>query len=479
MPRPKIKLANVKAYIPIGLPLISTIIDGTGFKADTIRALFHQFYMERLKGFSHIKIREKSFFKEGWVNLKAATLEKVVSHKVKKILIHLESLGIIQIYKGENGKKKYSKNGFSQLYRINPMYLKNNNSVRHFRKELISNHCTLKSIQKIKSEFHLMGNNAIISAPIIKDLSRMLSLFYFDLQSAENFLNNVISGESKIKPTKSGEARNLSDLLLMVDAITSNEIYWETVDSFGERYHTPMTNILGDLRCFLKLKGFEHESLVSLDFTNSQPYFVSIASDSELIRTILPEFSCCIPILKELEAKPDFILFKDLCSKGKLYEYWKDLRGIDREQAKAELLYIMYKKATLARGKLTPQQIEQNHAVREFKNYFPAVFSSFTQLKQITEKELPFIQTLYFDKKGNFAKHYYKNLSCMMQRMESRIVLKKIAPALIEKQITPFITIHDSFILPESLVVKAHEIIIEEFLKLGVKPPSIKIKKLN
>jgi len=479
MPRPKIKFTEVKAYVPVNLPLINEIINGTNLKADKIRALFHQFYMERLRGASHSKLKEKEYFKGGWINLRSTTLIRVVSHDYKKYITHLETLGIIEIFRGNDGRKKYSKNGYSQLYRIKSKYLKKEIGIRSFRKELITDHIILKSIHKIKSQNKIQNAELIALNPKIKILSEMLKEFYFDVKRVEEYLNKVAEDSESMSELDSVDPRNLSDLLLKVDAITNKELHWEKVDLFGERFHTPMTNILSELRKFIKVRGFESETLVSLDIANSQPYFSSISVHSNLIENVLPEFRICIPILNELTTKNDFRLYTDLCAKGTLYEYWKEIRGISKDEAKTELFYIMYKTTKSVRGKLSDKEKERKKAVKEFEKHFPNISLAFTRIKLLTEKELPFIENLYVDRYGFFNKKYYKNLSCMMQRMESRIVIGRICPALLEKGIKPFITIHDSFILPAKMAFEANKIILDEFSKLGVTPPIIKIQLLK
>ena len=92
------------------------------------------------------------------------------------------------------------------------------------------------------------------------------------------------------------------------------------------------------------------------------------------------------------------------------------------------------------------------------------------------EEKLPFITKTFLNRYGFFEgeKSYHKALACMMQRMESRIMLLRIAPKLIEAGLTPFVTVHDSFILPAHFAKKAEEIITNEFKILGVNHPQIK-----
>jgi len=66
-------------------------------------------------------------------------------------------------------------------------------------------------------------------------------------------------------------------------------------------------------------------------------------------------------------------------------------------------------------------------------------------------------------------------ISCICQRFESRVLTGIIVPLLLKHEVGPFLTIHDSVIIPESKSLLAKEVFVKCFEKLGVKPPTIKI----
>ena len=62
----------------------------------------------------------------------------------------------------------------------------------------------------------------------------------------------------------------------------------------------------------------------------------------------------------------------------------------------------------------------------------------------------------------------------MMQRAESRTMLKRIAPKLIEAGITTFLTVHDSYNISPQREQVVRKIVESEFRMLGVEPPKVK-----
>lgn len=143
----------------------------------------------------------------------------------------------------------------------------------------------------------------------------------------------------------------------------------------------------------------------------------------------------------------------------------------DRDQAKDEFIKrILFDSENYKKKKY-------EFARLRFKSLFPDVAEAISIMKNTTEKELPLMEELFLDKKGKFpgAKFYHKTISCMCQRLESRILTGLIVPALIKNDLDPFLTIHDSVLISESKSLLAKNIFEDCFIRLGVKPPHIKI----
>lgn len=463
------------AYIPVLFPILDELVKGTRLSADRIRCFIHQLFMQRLKDSTHDSVRKTDKYQDGWVSLSSVLLIQLVGHNYKRYIDFLEQNGLLLVRRDpDTGNLKYARNSTSAQYKIPEKYLYKIDSIRHYRKEYITDHSTLKAIKKVKESFRTQNlSPKQVPAEHIHDrLFSMVNQIRFDTDKAEIFLNKVSKGEIKVRKTASGMERNYGDMLLLLDAVNEGSISRFFVDKYGNRMHTVASNLWKELRPFMYFKGLENKQLIVLDFANSQPFFSSIAINAKLIEEVLPEFAVCVPMVEPFIKRPDFKRFADLCAKGKIYEHWQSIRKLeDRNAAKDEIFKIMFGTNRVWKG--SPKAI--------FKQYFPSVYQCFFTIKSLSERELPFIKDLFLTPARVFEgkKAYHKNLSCMMQRMESRIVLARIAPKLIAEGLVPFITVHDSFILAAEHEQKARAIINAEFILLGITPPTIKTELLS
>ena len=193
---------------------------------------------------------------------------------------------------------------------------------------------------------------------------------------------------------------------------------------------------------------------------------------AKIIKQILPEFTVVLDKLAKLHLLTA-LQFDELCTNGEIYEFWLDNRHdlADRDEAKNEFIKrILFDSENYNKKKY-------EFAKLRFKSLFPDVAEAISIMKNIDEKELPLMKELFLDKTGKFGgkKYYHKTISCMCQRLESRILTGLIVPALIKNELGPFLTIHDSVIIPESKSEQAKNIFEDSFFRLGVKPPNIKI----
>ncbi|MGP8216422.1 MAG: hypothetical protein ACLQQ4_12705 [Bacteroidia bacterium] len=475
MTKPEINFLPIKAYLPVGMPDIDALVEGTGLNPDRVRAIYHQFYMKRLADASNDNVVKTDKFKGGWVSLNSELLKKVATNQYCRYMDFLENKGLILVRYTRTGSKSYSKNGSSIQYKIPIDLLRSVYGVRHFRKEKITGHATLKAIDELKQSFRFTPNdNHLPLSPIYEIMREMLKMVRFDIDKAEDFLNRVAKKLITVRPTKSGTERSYSEMLILMDAVNEGSIERCVVDKFGERFHTQISNLWKELRPFMYFTDEPNRPLVALDLANSQPYFYSIAIDSALVDKVLPEFSPCIPYLDRIKNNADYKLFAELCATGCLYEYWMQLRGFDRDAAKNEIFRVMFSR-NLRQG------VEKRPHVLAFKKEFPSVYGCFFAIKNLTKRHLPFIETLFLKDTGVYEgqKASYKVISTMAQRMESRIIIHRIAPKLIEQGITPFITVHDSFIIKKGFEMRAKQLMEDEFRALGVIPPKIKTEFLK
>jgi hypothetical protein len=69
----------------------------------------------------------------------------------------------------------------------------------------------------------------------------------------------------------------------------------------------------------------------------------------------------------------------------------------------------------------------------------------------------------------------YKNCPCLLQRLESHLILKDVAKALYSSNVAPVFTIHDSIVVLPNIADKAEKIMSDIiFKKTGLRP---KIKR--
>jgi hypothetical protein len=477
MPRPKVKYNPVFAYVPIALPNLDELVNGTKYSADRLRCIYHQLYMQRLKDSTSDRVTNTVKYQTGWVSLSSTLLQQLGTNAYKEHLEFLELKGLLLIRRNEfTDRKKYGQNISSIQYKIPYEFLTKEGTIRHFRKEIITKQVLLKAIIRVKESFRTepIKSRHIEPEPIHLRLVEMVNQIRFDVPSAEIFMQQVTKGEVTVRETKSGRERDYEELLLRLEAINDSEFQMCKVDRYGERLHTAISNLWKELRPYMYFKNVADKQLVALDFTNSQPYFSSIAINTKLIAEFLPEFSVCVPLVQKYTLNQDYKIFAELCAIGKVYEHWQAVRKLDdRNDAKGEILHIMY--GTVYRGK------DSKHIKLIFKEHFPSVYQAFSIIKSITEVQLPFIKDIFLTPAGVFEgrKALYKNFSCMMQRMESRIVIKRIAPKLIAAGLCPFVTIHDSFVVKLGHETQTKELIENEFRALGVIPPKIKTEFLK
>ncbi|HTA83472.1 MAG TPA: hypothetical protein VK783_11075 [Bacteroidia bacterium] len=470
----------ILAYIPVGFLSIKDIIEGTRLNPDRMRVLLHQFFLRRLVDSMNDETVQTDMYKEGWVSLSSVILHKVATENYKKYLNLLEEKGFIVARRNEDtGAMKYAQHGSFARYKIVDKFLRSPSSLKHYRKELVTDRCTLKAVRKVHDTFHAFRADLRHLEPeeIHQSLIAMTNNIRFNVEKAELFIEGITTGNVIFPPTRSGHNRNHADMLLFLDAWNSGYYRKYQIDRYGERLHSGISKLWKPLRNFIYFKDEPDAELITLDVANSQPFFSSIAIDSNIIEQLAPEFTPVIPYLQGCSNTEDFKFFAELCCNGKIYEHFQQLTNSTREEAKGQVFYLMFspnRRNSIREG-------FYKNAKRLFKQAFPNVDRCFRNIKSLSEQELLFIKNVYVNYYGGFEgrRSYHKNLSCLMQRLESRIVLKHIAPKLIKAGITPFTTIHDSFLLKKEHEIQVRVIIEKEFTKLGVKPPTIKTENLG
>ena len=452
------------AFIPALLPEISGLVENKALKPDKLRVVLHQLYMARMIQLATHNEKGRYVFDAGWTPLNAEVLKRLIGMNYRRYIDLLIDRGIIYEKTDEKGNKSYLQNTRSSLYRINPQFLGQDKI--QFRKERVVDYCTLKAIYSTREWFNRVRKPLGSRIEEIHcKLTDMLHHVEFNTVAATNYIDELLRNTHD-----KNVADYLTELPELFRAINEGQVQWTKVDVFGERLHTHLTGIKKEMRNFMRFRETPDEPLLCLDICNSQPYFASVSIRENVIEQLLPEFSACIGLVKGIEYREDYKLFAQLSADGLIYDYWQNVRNISRDEAKAEII----QKIMFGKNKTYSKPTQQ--AKNAFGLIFPSVSQLFYLIKRLDESSLPFIKEIYIKDNRVFAGRsaLHKNLSCMMQRAESRTMLKRIAPKLIEAGITTFLTVHDSYLISPQHEQVVRKIVESEFRMFGVEPPKVK-----
>jgi hypothetical protein len=438
------ELKPLTVQIPIWIESVEEIAIKANLKPDRAKAVLHQFFLAWFKNEMIRKNKKVNLLPE-YFAVSSELLKEIGTRDYNRYVALLLKEKIIERKENSSGGRCYSPGKHAQLYRwILPV---NYVGLPQFRIDKITDFLTMKSILRTRD------NHQKISFKMGEE--RENSSIFETLKSY--VLDTII----------------INGNYQLID-----EVNWFVVDAFGRRFHHIISSMPKEQRKFLRFKGHEQTPLVTIDFKNSQPFFSAMLSSKTLIDTLLPEFKAVLPLAEQLISKPDFLLYRQLCVEGRLYEFFLEALGIDSSN-KLERDKI---KETLFRAVLFSRKRVYGDDKRfklQFQSAFPSVFSFFSEIKRMNEDELPELKSIIKPNNENFkfkqSNNSYKLLACMMQRAESRMIYQVIAPRLMEDGIK-FITVHDSFIVLPENVGLTNIIIRESFESIGLTSPSLSIK---
>ncbi len=426
---------------PIWIESIEAIAIKANLKPDRAKAVLHQFFLSWFKNEMIRKNKKVNLLPE-YFAVSSEILKEIGTRDYNRYVTLLLKEKIIERKENSNGGRCYSPGKHAQLYRwILPV---NYVGIPQFRIDKITDCLTMKSILRTRD------NHQKVSFKMGEE--RENSSIFETLKSYV-LETTIINGDYQL----------------------IDEVNWFVVDDFGRRFHHIISSMPKEQRKFLRFKGHEQTPLVTIDFKNSQPFFSAMLSSKTLIDTLLPEFKAVLPLAEQLINKPDFLLYRQLCVEGRLYEFFIEALGIDSSN-KLERDKI---KETLFRAVLFSRKRVYGDDKRfklQFQSAFPSVFSFFSAIKQMNENELPELKSIIKPNNANFkfkqSNNSYKLLASMMQRAESRMIYKVIATRLMEAGVK-FITVHDSFIVLPENVGLTNIIIRESFEDNGLQAPKL------
>ena len=434
---------ELSVRIPAWIDAVETIASTAGLKPDRTKVVLHQFFLAWLKD-QTIRKNKREHRTGDYFAVSSEILKQVGTKDYARYVDLLLKEGIIERRAGSDGGRSYMPGSHSQLYRWNSPLTE-----PEFRIEKISDPSTVKSVYRTR-DIHQKVDCRLSEAKELLPVFETLKSFVLDT-------------------TFAGEPDNVLTL--------PDELNWFIIDEFGGRFHHRISSMPKEQRQHLRFKGHEETPLNVLDLRNSQPFFTAVVSSKTLIDGLLPEFLPIIRIAEKYGSKPDFLLYRGLCVTGRLYEFFLEAKSIDpsnkveRNKIK-ELLFraVIYSKKRVYGSDKLFQGL--------FKSCFPNVFSFFSEIKALHESVLPDIKHIIKPPKKKFkyaaSNDSHKILPCIMQRAESRMMYKVIAPKLIEHGIK-FVTIHDSFMILPADVVQTQNIIKESFEDLGLPAPSLSV----
>jgi hypothetical protein len=462
-----------EVFVPINAGNLDLLLLDSGLNADRVKVFLNILMFSMVQQMA-ISKRKGAIDRNGFVPIHSTLLKKILTDHYSKAIAYLTEQEMIIVRQPGLSKKSYIANVISQQYKISPKMLQHPISIKCHKTAVIIDHKANKAYQNYLQKFHNKNVGAVEVDSVYEKLYDVLLYTGFKTEEAERFCKQVLGHEIIIpgESLEDGNTRPYKEYLLMMDSLNNGIMLWFTVDSFGERVHTVVTNLWRYFRSFIYFKNEPEADLTSIDLCNSQPFFASISVNSGIIKQIVPEFIPIISILEPLKDKPDFKLFASLCATGTLYEHWMLVRNItDREVAKKEFLQLMYSRVK----SYDEQSIRLKDA---FHSEFPSVKRAFDTVKSLTDQDLPFLKDIFLNKSGKYSKgNSHKVLSCLAQRVESRIFIKKIAQNLLDKGIQ-VITIHDSIILKQRDSQQSINVINQVFSDLNIERPKLKIQSL-
>lgn len=290
-----------------------------------------------------------------------------------------------------------------------------------------------------------------------------------DYESCVSFLDGLYREELK-NPEIKDERLRYNSRLLPLHKLKENQFSFY-VDNTGYRLHTNFTQMMSQLRKFIKYDG---KKLCAVDIKNSQLFLSIGLLDDELFtlndisnKITNPELInhsnypiMIVENIKAIKDKSDVILFKTYVSQGKFYEHFGDKlleEGLIEDVPGSELREIA-KEITFSAIYSPNRSIGYNKPMQLFKQLFPNVFKIYSLIK-----------------KGSSN---HPALSICLQRFEADLVLNDACRRIAEDRPDVFIaTLHDSIITTEDnvdYVEKALSNVLRE--RLGVKPP-LKIER--
>lgn len=256
-------------------------------------------------------------------------------------------------------------------------------------------------LKKREKKLNFNENNKINAVLKLK-LIENLSSATLDYEKSIFFINSIVSDKDTYN-------RNLYS----IDCINNKFIFWH-FDDYG-RFHTNFTILKSFIRknCLM----LDDKEVSEVDIANSQPLF--------LLKIIESNSSKCKA--SELEQ------FRSLVLDGQIYDYLREsIPHLTRDDIKPMVYHVLF----------GPNK--RSKADSLFKKHFPSIYNFIIEFKK---------------EKGD-----YRQLSYELQRAESEFIYNRVLIDFSSKfPEVPFLTVHDSIIVPKDFVQECKMIFDKHF----------------
>ena len=367
-----------------------------------------------------------------------------ITQEYRKYLKYLIKYGFIEEY-------EYSTGNFPKSY--------------CFTKNAIDSHFIHFYItdKKIVSRASDSSNN--VDAKFYPIINQHVQSASFDLDAAADLF------QSWKFPISSGKYISSHCKLEKIRTSTNNRKF--SVDKTVGRLHTPFTNLKSEFRQFLTLDG---SRLINVDIKNSQPFFLACLLDARTWDNFALEEKILLYSPTIREKGMDYLnnTKKGLLKKGDITEKYSlnyilettsgllydnistSLNCVDRKSAKGLVFNYLF------------SPLWFHHPIVDYFNFhFPHIEIFRTELnvgfwKSKRQNRLPSEQS--------------NTLALLLQKIESTFILDHVAPVIDKELGIPYLTIHDSFMVPEGYEKAVESIITKVSLECFGISPKIKIE---
>jgi hypothetical protein len=462
-----IKFSNIRARLPIGLSdsdIMQALVEfknktgDTKFVLDidyakailsTIIITYSQYKLSLRKMTYEPRYREK----KGYVQCSWNLLRHTCSNGYPKYLKALQDAGIVEcdgVYAnwGDN-KKAYS-------YKINDRYFETTGSQKYRFDDYNNYHIRYTQLlykmeyrrkqRETKNEFHtqMIEDVETLIAPI--DTVQMAK----DFESNKYAFYNVKTEEELEAKLKKSETLTIEDFVTSVEHIQTNGAYFNVSDDFGGRFHSPFTNLKSVIRNHVQYNDMKY---INIDISNSQMIVLSTIMDNpKLAKRLLTNVKFgdqdsdkLINAVELINGLEDVKNFCEKAKTGEIYETVAEHLGTDRQQAKINLLSILFSNEDQFKRIKTKMQ-----------ELYPSLIKLSNQLNCVN------------------GIHY---LPMLCQRFESELFINTIVKEFFKHKKYPAITIHDSIMVHPEDYEKFMLVYKNEFSKLGLTSFQVKVEQ--